>query len=182
MTSWPDAPSPAEATAQWHTEAAKRDEEYLAQGPVDMTETTDGPWSGGDPEGRVEDFAQAAQIAQALIPDPADRLLDPAFLAALRSRYEGMGTRVPAIGRNFPSQFADACDLVVQLLWPETYGTDPDDPVLHTSDPARQIAHLFCDVLGVSADEDGIRVWARREFELTGRSIDDIPDDKRRVR
>lgn len=142
MKSWPDATSPAEATAQWHTDAARRDEEHLAQGPVDMAETTDGPWS-GDPEERETD----------LITVPALRLLDPVWLEALRGRYEGMGARDAARGGNFPSQFADACDLVVQLLWPAMYGTDPGDPNLHTSDPARQIAHLFCDVLGVREAE-----------------------------
>lgn len=31
----------------WHKQAAERDTTYLALGPVDDTETTDGPWSGG---------------------------------------------------------------------------------------------------------------------------------------
>lgn len=191
MTSWPDAPSPAAATAQWHTEARRRDEEYLAQGPIDMTETTDGPWSGSGAtnpadalrppppifidddlgagtlaelgergksrEVRFAPYEQSGPAAEQrgtrLIPDPADRLT-PEFLAALRGRYEGMGARDTANGKGFPSAFADACDLVTQLLWPEMYGTDPDDPNLHTSDPARQIAHLFCEVLGVSPEED----------------------------
>lgn len=44
---WNDEPSPAQATADWHREAAVRDEEYLAMGPPDDTETTDGPWASG---------------------------------------------------------------------------------------------------------------------------------------
>lgn len=34
-------------TVDWHKHAAERDEAYLALGPIDDTETTDGPWSSG---------------------------------------------------------------------------------------------------------------------------------------
>lgn len=113
-----------------------------------MPETTDGPQGGPDPVGRET----------RTIPDPAGRLT-PEFLAALRERYEGMGARDATLPGNFPPNFADACDLVVQLLWPEMYGTDPEDPNLHTSDPARQIARLFCDVLGVRDERTSHHAW-----------------------
>lgn len=48
MNNFTDSDSPAEARERWHREAAERDEAYLALGPVDMTETNDGPWSGGE--------------------------------------------------------------------------------------------------------------------------------------
>lgn len=47
MDSFAGTVSPAAARERWHTDAAQRDEEYLDQGPMDMTETTDGPWTGG---------------------------------------------------------------------------------------------------------------------------------------
>lgn len=50
MGSFAGTESPAEARERWHSEAAQRDEAYLAQGPADMAETTDGPWSGGAAE------------------------------------------------------------------------------------------------------------------------------------
>ena len=42
---WGDRPTPDQDVLDWHREARKRDEAYLAQGPMDMTETTDGPWA-----------------------------------------------------------------------------------------------------------------------------------------
>lgn len=45
-----DDRTPTQARQDWHTEARQRDEAYLAQGPIDMTETTDGPWSAIDPD------------------------------------------------------------------------------------------------------------------------------------
>jgi len=38
----------AEARQAWHTQARERDEAYLAEGPMDMTETSDGPWAWSD--------------------------------------------------------------------------------------------------------------------------------------
>jgi len=44
--SWDDERSPGEATLDWHRQARERDEQYLAQGPVDDSESDD-PWRGG---------------------------------------------------------------------------------------------------------------------------------------
>lgn len=44
---WADEPLPGQAMLDWHDEARVRDEAYLALGPVDDTETRDGPWAGG---------------------------------------------------------------------------------------------------------------------------------------
>jgi hypothetical protein len=41
---WSEAP--ASARDAWHREAAERDETYLDDGPADLTESMDGPWSG----------------------------------------------------------------------------------------------------------------------------------------
>jgi hypothetical protein len=50
MTSWINKPSPGASLEQWHRDAAERDAAYLAEGPVDMTETDDSPWRGVLPE------------------------------------------------------------------------------------------------------------------------------------
>jgi hypothetical protein len=84
-----------------------------------------------------------------LITDPADRLDDGAFAAALEKRYESVAWRVPA----FAERYANVCDLACQLLWPEKYGTDPADDYQHTSDPARAIARLFFTAAGIVPDE-----------------------------
>lgn len=42
---WSNSPPSNQATLDWHTAARVRDETYLAQGPMDMTETVDGPWA-----------------------------------------------------------------------------------------------------------------------------------------
>ena len=47
MQSWADKPSPGQALQDWHNEARKRDEAYLAQGPIDDSETHDSPWRDG---------------------------------------------------------------------------------------------------------------------------------------
>jgi hypothetical protein len=79
-----------------------------------------------------------------MIQDPATRLT-PEYIAKVTARYAT--APVPVDG--FDDRYAAACDLAVQLLWPEKYGTDPADPHWHTSDPARRIASLFCAALGV---------------------------------
>lgn len=45
MDSFAGTASPTAARERWHTDAAQRDKEYLDQGPMDMTETGDSPWS-----------------------------------------------------------------------------------------------------------------------------------------
>jgi len=84
--------------------------------------------------------------------DPADRLT-PEFLAALRDRYAGAAPPlVLDSGDGAAERYAAVCDLVVQLLWPEAYGTGPGDPAMHTSDPARVIASLFFAAAGLAID------------------------------
>lgn len=86
------------------------------------------------------------------ITDPADRLTDE-FVRALTNRYSGS---IPPIRNNldeFADRYANVCDLVVQLLWAERYGTDVDDPYHHTSEPARRIAALICEAVGLTPDD-----------------------------
>jgi hypothetical protein len=78
----------------------------------------------------------------AQITDPADRLNDE-FVKALEKRYCNMGEHDTLEAPDFTDRYAKVCDLVVQLLWPEKYGTWPADPAGHTSGPARAIARLF---------------------------------------
>jgi hypothetical protein len=86
------------------------------------------------------------------ITDPAVRLNDE-FVQALASRYAGS---VPPLRSLSPDdvaeRFGNLCDLVVQLLWPEQYGTGVDDPNRHTSEPARRIAALILEAAGVDTD------------------------------
>jgi hypothetical protein len=95
------------------------------------------------------------------ITDPADRLGMTAdyldgyleFIAALEKRYADSGairTQVP----DFAERYANVCDLIVQLLWPEGYGAAPDDPFMHTSEPAREIARLIFHAAAL--DPDGV--------------------------
>lgn len=77
------------------------------------------------------------------ITDPAERIADSEFVKALEERYCYMGEHDTLEAPDFAERYANVCDLIVQLLWPEKYGTDPDDPAGHTSDPARAIARLF---------------------------------------
>lgn len=95
------------------------------------------------------------------IDDPADRLGDDAFVQALAKRYSQAGVLYARMPGDLPTpapigdeadmdeRFANVCDLIVQLLWPEKYGTGVDDPVRHTSDPARRIAALIFEAAGI---------------------------------
>ena len=102
------------------------------------------------------------------ITDPADRLgwagdgSGKDFVTALEKRYTAGFTPVgvtpdsggftpPAVTQidNFAWRYAAVCVLVVQLLWPERYVAKPDDPFLHTSDPAREIARLIFAAAGI---------------------------------
>jgi hypothetical protein len=90
------------------------------------------------------------------ITDPADRLgwagdgSGKEFVTALEKRYE-TGPIAMAIP-DFAERYGNICDLMVQLLWPERYGASPDDPFLHTSDPARAIARLICRAAGIDPE------------------------------
>ena len=92
------------------------------------------------------------------ITDPADRLgwagdgSGEEFVKALEERYCGLTPAEPAPVADFDSRYAAVCDLAVQLLWPERYQATPDDPFLHTSDPARAIARLFFVAAGIEPD------------------------------
>ena len=93
------------------------------------------------------------------IRDPADRLgltadymdgyLD--FIAALEKRYAESG----AIRMQIPDmaeRYANVCDLIIQLLWPEGYAANPGDPFMHTSEPAREIARLIFHAAALEPD------------------------------
>jgi hypothetical protein len=88
-----------------------------------------------------------------LITDPADRLDDAAFDAALEKRYSDAWPSIQLAVPDFADRYSGVCDLVCQLLWPEKYGTDPGDPDFHTSDPARAIARLFFTAAGLVSAE-----------------------------
>jgi hypothetical protein len=84
------------------------------------------------------------------ITDPADRL-GAEFDAALEKRYADIATAtVPDIA----DRYANVCDLMVQLLWPERYGTGTDDPLFHTSAPARAIARLIFHAAGIDGEPE----------------------------
>jgi hypothetical protein len=89
--------------------------------------------------------------------DPADRL-DEAFVQALVRRYSADGPLYSGTTGERPlpvkiaeadERYANVCDVVVQLLWPEKYGTGVDDDARHTSDPARRIAALIFEAAGI---------------------------------
>jgi hypothetical protein len=86
-----------------------------------------------------------------MITDPADRMTAD-FIAALESRYADV-TPVYLGVEDFAARYARACDAVVQMLWPEKYGTNPADPLGHTSDPARAIARVMFAAVGLTDDE-----------------------------
>jgi hypothetical protein len=88
------------------------------------------------------------------ITDPAERLSDHVFVRKLEERYRRLDGIDP-IGtdmEDFAARYANVCDLVVQLLWAESYGVTPGDPVQHTSAPARQIATLFFRAAGIEPE------------------------------
>jgi hypothetical protein len=87
------------------------------------------------------------------ITDPADRLSED-FVRALEKRYERLDGIDP-IGTDpddFAARYGNICDLIVQLLWPEQYRVGPDDPLMHTSTPARQIARLVFLAAGIEVE------------------------------
>lgn len=88
-----------------------------------------------------------------MIADPADRLNDPEFVAALEKRY-GAQFDILLPVPDFAERYSSVCDLVCQLLWPEKYGTGPGDPISHTSDPARTIARLI--FAAAALEDDGV--------------------------
>lgn len=75
------------------------------------------------------------------------RLMDPELIELLERRYEDD----PPLQRQSldpnSDEYADIytrlCDAVIQLMWPEQYGTGPEDPMFHTSGPARQAANVL---------------------------------------
>ncbi|MFE3453666.1 hypothetical protein ACFXJ8_32530 [Nonomuraea sp. NPDC059194] len=85
--------------------------------------------------------------AENLIPDPADRLT-PDLLTALERRYANTVDHV--VLADDAQRYSNLCDLVCQLLWPEKYGTDPQDPLMHTSAPARSIAMAIMTAAGLT--------------------------------
>lgn len=88
-----------------------------------------------------------------MIPDPADRLTGE-FLDALDDRYAGQTEPIVIPFEDYAVRFGNLCDLAVQLLWPEAYGTDPTDPAQHTSDPARQVARAIMHATGIFHDQE----------------------------
>jgi hypothetical protein len=93
------------------------------------------------------------------ITDPASRLGLTAdsrpdyreFIAALEKRYHP-GSATPIIVPDMAERYGNVCDLIVQLLWPEGYDASPDDPFLHTSAPAREIARLIFHAAALEPD------------------------------
>jgi len=84
--------------------------------------------------------------------DPASRLGRPpadgsgrTLSSALEYRYEPDPVSVP----DAAERYGNVCDLVIQLLWPDSYGTGPGDPLMHTSDEARMIARLIFQAAGI---------------------------------
>jgi len=84
------------------------------------------------------------------ITDPADRL-GAEFAAALEKRYAGTSPAITV--PDMADRYANVCDLVVQLLWPELYGTGTGDPLFHTSAPAREIARLIFYAAGIDGED-----------------------------
>jgi hypothetical protein len=83
------------------------------------------------------------RVQIATIPDPGGRLT-PDYIDALLARYAGTIPALVLDRVDGVDQRLDAvADLVVQLLWPERYGTDPGDLRWHASPAARLIAALF---------------------------------------
>lgn len=78
-----------------------------------------------------------------------ERLMDPELIAALERRYANtIDEPVPVnlfdpINADHARMYANLCDAVIQLFWPEHYGTGPDDPLHHTSEPARKAAYVL---------------------------------------
>lgn len=96
----------------------------------------------------------AREDPPAMIPDPAGRLTEKLH-EQLYDRYVENADGVSQEKLfDFDRRFANACDLAVQLLWAEKYGTTPTDPNLQTSNPARQIAHLFAMAFGITGDDE----------------------------
>ena len=89
------------------------------------------------------------------ITDPADRLgwagdgSGKEFVSALEKRYIDLPGLYVVHVNDFAERYGNVCDLVVQLLWPERYGANPDDPFQHTSDPAREITRLIFHAAGI---------------------------------
>jgi hypothetical protein len=88
----------------------------------------------------------------AMIRDPADRIT-PALADALARRYSG--GLPPIAASDYDERFTAVCDAVIQVLWPEKYGTGPADPDWHTSAPARAIASVMLAAAGLTDQADG---------------------------
>lgn len=104
--------------------------------------------------------------------DPAARVADPEFVRQAQARYLSKFTGEPRFLHDDPRTLDDPsvvvldqdswdyvygnmCDVSVQLLWPEAYGTDLADPMGHTSAPARALAEILMAAAGfVTADPD----------------------------
>jgi hypothetical protein len=82
------------------------------------------------------------------ITDPAVRLNDE-FVQALASRYAGSVPPLRSLSPDdFAVRYANLCDLVVQLLWPEQYGRRRHGPNLDNNGGADMeliLAAAACD-------------------------------------
>lgn len=99
-----------------------------------------------------------AVMTTAMIPDPAGH--DPAWYDAIADRYNRHGTAdILLSGANYDIAFGNVCDLAIQMLWAESYDTEPTDPDLHTSDAARAFAWAVFVAAGINRmareEEDG---------------------------
>ncbi len=84
-------------------------------------------------------------------------------LAALEQRYlddpDRLAVEVPP-GQLSPDSseyahiYSNLCDAVIQVFWPEQYGTGPDDPDWHTSNRARFAANVLMVAAGYRPNRD----------------------------
>jgi hypothetical protein len=86
--------------------------------------------------------------SEEMIKDPG-RDLDALHVLAnkLESRYES--DPIYLNETEVARRYGNLCDAVVQVLWADMYGTNPEDPIFHTSNPARTIARIMMMAAGL---------------------------------
>jgi hypothetical protein len=89
--------------------------------------------------------------SEKMIKDPGGNLDELQALAhKMVNRYDS--PPIYLTDDDYASRYSDLCDAVIQVLWADSYGTSPEDPLFHTSSPARAIAGILMTAAGLDCE------------------------------
>lgn len=99
----------------------------------------------------------ARDIEPNLILDPAERIVDPDYVARLVARYrdhQPVPGGISLTDDQYDHVYGNLCDVACQLLWAEKLNITPEDDLSHTSTAAREIANILMAAAGFANPMD----------------------------